>query len=176
MSYNALFYIKSLESRMKLKIKPTLGLSAFVAVMVMMSASYAGVSEMKNYTPGNIDVGTLTILMNGISSASYRPDTYEEFKKDPRMKGFDPKSMGLTYNPPHLSLTLRDADTRIRFRKLGIQKCRIGYWKDGFEPKNTKLIAQAASKRIPVMLHNVTANDKGECFFERFTVQATPLK
>jgi len=153
---------------MKLQIKSTLGLGAFVAVMAMMSTSYAGVSEMKNYTPGHIDIGTLTIT--GKNAASYRPDTYKEFKKDPRMKHIDPKTAGLTYQPPHLSLALREPDLRQKFRMLGIQKCGTGYWKDGFEPENTALIGQALLKRTPVTLHNVTANDKGECFFESFSL------
>jgi len=153
---------------MTLKIKPTLVLSAFVTVMVTMSTSYAGVSEIKTSTLGLIDVGTLTIA--GKNRARYRPDNYKELKKNPMMKHINPKDTGLIHQPAHLGLTLHEANARIKFRKLGIQRCHSGFWKAGFEPDDTEAIEKALLKRKPLTLHNVTANKKGECFFESFTL------
>jgi len=118
---------------------------------------------------------TLNFEKMPVSSARYNPSTFESLKN----RNINPENMGIKNQPANLSIRVDDPSTMVKFNTERVKRCHTAYWKQGFKPENLDIVKTFKRKRLMLILHNVTAQDNGECFFETFSTapfERTPAK
>ena len=137
-----------------------------VTFLLLFAVFFLGtldVNAEESHIEGGVDVGDMTIR-----AASYKVSNYDEYKNT--HPNGDPEALGFPYLPQRIRFSMAGSELVMKFRKLRLRNCHTGFWKDGFEAKNVELFAKAAKERTSLILHNVTVNKKGECFFESFSL------
>ena len=144
-----------------------IGLKFFLFSIFMMFL-ISGVMPFSAHAEENRIVGGVDIGDLAIRSASYKLSNYDEFKQ--QHPDIDPKTLGTEYMPQRIRFSMAGSELVMKFRKLRLRNCYVGYWKEGFEAENVHLFAEAAKNKTFIILHNVTANKNGECYFESFSL------